>query len=304
MTALGRFEVLEAAGFYAESRDAPPREVLVTFGNATLTILSFDETPIAHWPLGALAEIPGSAALTLAPDVDAPERLTLDDRDMIAAIRAVRAKGRAGPRRSLGRGVRRALAWGGAALAAAALWFGLQPAVEAVAALTPPEARAALGEAAIADYAGVARCRGPAGERALELFAAQVSAAVGAPVRLAAVNLPGAAPALPAPGGWIVLHPAALDSAALTLAVAQAIANAREKPPTGAALRAAGGSGLIGLLTGRLDARSLTAAAVAALRAPPPAPPQADARVAELADAIGGPALDPEALAALTALCR
>jgi hypothetical protein len=174
--------------------------------------------------------------------------------------------------------------------------------IEIVAGLAPQPARAALGEAAIADYAGAARCRGAAGERALEAYAAQVSAAVGAPVRLAAVNLPGAAPALPAPGGWVVLHPAALDPAALTPAVAQALAMAQEKPPTGAALRAAGGAGLIGLLTGRLDARSLTAAAADALRAPdsvPPTGPQAQ----QLADAIGAPALDPDALEALTALC-
>jgi hypothetical protein len=77
---------------------------------------------------------------------------------------------------------------------------------------------------------------------------------------------------------------------------------AQENPPTGAALRAAGGAGLNGLLTGRLDARRLTAAAAAALRAPDAAPGTGP-RARALADAIGAPALDAEALAALSALC-
>jgi len=80
MTALREYALLEASGWYAETPDAAADEVLVTFGDATLTIQRFDETPLAHWPLASLATVDGPRALTLAPDADAPERLGLDDR--------------------------------------------------------------------------------------------------------------------------------------------------------------------------------------------------------------------------------
>ena len=127
MTALARYDLLEAVGWYAERPEREPVEVLVSFGDASLTILRFDDTPLAHWPLGSLVETPGAAPLTLAPDADAPERLALSDAEMIAAIRALRPGGaRKQPSAARARArrlARRAAALAAAALALFALWL-------------------------------------------------------------------------------------------------------------------------------------------------------------------------------------
>lgn len=52
MTALEQYQRLEAAGTWRETRKAGLRDVIVSFGDATL-ILSDprSETPLAHWSL-------------------------------------------------------------------------------------------------------------------------------------------------------------------------------------------------------------------------------------------------------------
>jgi hypothetical protein len=313
MTVRKRYELLEAAGWYAEAEADPPREVLVTFGDATLTILRFDETPIAHWPLGSLSvcDAPGAAgrgartapALTLAPYSGAAERLVLDDRDMIEAIRALRPDlGAPAPRAPLlGRRGRRVVIAAAVVLALGAAWWSAPALVDKVALLTPPQQRAALGEAAIEMAFGPSLCRAPDGRRALDRYAAQLSAAAGAPVRLAATRRPGpdGVDALPAPGGWVLLFPVALESPeALALAAARATAWARAHSPTGAALREAGGAGLVGALAGRLDADRLTDAAARRLTAPPAELTAAAPQLTEAAAALAAQAGAPDPLGA------
>jgi len=91
MTALDQYQRLEAVALWRSSPDAEPREVIVAFGNATLTLMNMNEEPWGHWSLAALEEIShGDHAMVLTPDPDQQETLSLDDRDMISAIRAVR----------------------------------------------------------------------------------------------------------------------------------------------------------------------------------------------------------------------
>ncbi|QPH55021.1 hypothetical protein [Pontivivens ytuae] len=88
MTALDQYDRLEAVGLWQAAADASPREVIVTFGNATLTLMDSAEAPLAHWSLAAVEECDGPG-LTLSPDPASGERLEIRDTDMIAAIRAV-----------------------------------------------------------------------------------------------------------------------------------------------------------------------------------------------------------------------
>ncbi len=92
MTALDQYQRLEAVASWRPAPDAYEREVVVSFGNATLTLMDMDDAPRAHWSLAALEEVPGAEGrLVLSPDPDGAETLSLDDPDMIAAIRAVRS---------------------------------------------------------------------------------------------------------------------------------------------------------------------------------------------------------------------
>jgi hypothetical protein len=313
MTALAGYLVLEATGRYAESPDAPAREVVVKFGDASLTILTFADIPLAHWPLASLAQVAGEG-FVLAPDHDAPERLTIGDRDMIAAIRAVR-EGLAAPappgrrRRSLRR-IGLALVLLMAALALAA---GVPALTDRIGAAIPREARAALGDAAADAHIGARGCETPAGRRALDALAARLSPDGGPfePIRVRVLDSPGKA-ARAAPGGRIVLPSGAIAAAAGPADIAEALAlamgRALARPPTGAALRGAGASGLLGALSGDLGGAGLTAAAAAALSAPLPEPsPREIARAAKvLAVAIPGnapPLLSDGGWRALRAIC-
>ena len=91
-TALGRYALLEAEGEYYDGMTARPQEVIVKFGESSLTLFSLDDTPITHWALAGMRELDGpdgAAELRLTPDAEGDERLTIRDAEMIAAIRAV-----------------------------------------------------------------------------------------------------------------------------------------------------------------------------------------------------------------------
>lgn len=319
MTALARYDVLEAVGWYAEHAGDEPREVLVTFGVASLTILRFDEAPLAHWPLGSLVEVSGAAPqmLTLAPDADAPERLTLSDVDMISAIRAVSPAGGGSShrrnRRRRSRPWRRLVVVALAALGALSVWAATPLLAEKLAARTPQAARAALGDAAIAAFSGAAACDTVKGRRALVALAQRLAnAAQDGPVVLRVVDTPAvAAAALPAPGGRIVLFRETVAAAGsprdLAVAAAEAMAQAKLRSPTAVALAGAGAAGLRGALTRDLRAAGLTAAAAEALRAPALAQAelsaQQAARILAALDADPSPLLTSAQFAAIQSIC-
>ncbi len=95
MTALDRYIRLEATGQWRERQDAPGREVLVSFGNATLIISDFDEAPLTHWALAAVTHVAEGPPALYAPGGDGTETLEISDPQMIEAIAEVARAARA-----------------------------------------------------------------------------------------------------------------------------------------------------------------------------------------------------------------
>lgn len=94
MTALSAYQRLEASGLWRPSPDDQRREVIVSFGDATLTITDMNNRALTHWSLAAVRRTnPGQFPAIYAPDGDMGETLELaEDEDvMIAAIEKLRA---------------------------------------------------------------------------------------------------------------------------------------------------------------------------------------------------------------------
>lgn len=92
MTALKQYQRLECPGLWRETPEAQRREVIVSFGDASL-ILSDTKTeaPLTHWSLPALERInPGEVPAIYSPGVEHLETLEFDDTVMIEAIEKVR----------------------------------------------------------------------------------------------------------------------------------------------------------------------------------------------------------------------
>jgi len=92
VTALDRYVRLESTGLWREHADEAAREVLVSFGNATLVLSGFDEEPLTHWSLAAVQILHQDADRTVfAADVPGSETLEIADPQMVEAIAQVRA---------------------------------------------------------------------------------------------------------------------------------------------------------------------------------------------------------------------
>lgn len=152
MTALPQYERLEALGLWRESAEAQRREVIVSFGDATLVIFDGKATrPLSHWSLAALVRRnPGKRPAIFAPSEEPGEDIEIDDEAMIAAVEKVQAaldRGRPHPGR-----LRGWLTVSVVAIAAVAGLIWLPPAVVDQAARVAPAAkRAEIGRAILAD---------------------------------------------------------------------------------------------------------------------------------------------------------
>lgn len=92
-TALRKFQRLEAAAIWRPEPDAQRLDVIVSLGEATLTITDMRERVQAHWSLAAIARAnPGASPAIYHPDADPGETLELGDGedDMTAAIETLR----------------------------------------------------------------------------------------------------------------------------------------------------------------------------------------------------------------------
>lgn len=92
MTALTKFQRLEAQGSWRAAPDVPEREVIVSVGDATLVL--FDpatDRPLSHWSLPAVVRLnPGVTPALYAPTPSGEdETLAIDDPLMIEAIARV-----------------------------------------------------------------------------------------------------------------------------------------------------------------------------------------------------------------------
>ena len=91
MTALTRYQRLECLGIWRETPQAQRRDVVVSFGNASL-ILSDSRSDIAltHWSLPAVERLnPGSNPALYSPAADRLETLEIEDASMIDALATV-----------------------------------------------------------------------------------------------------------------------------------------------------------------------------------------------------------------------
>lgn len=88
-TAFKQYQRIEATGLWRPSPDEQRREVVVSIGEATLTISDFNDRPLTHWSLAALErQNPGVFPAIYNPDGDPGETLELDQSEttMIEAI--------------------------------------------------------------------------------------------------------------------------------------------------------------------------------------------------------------------------
>ena len=90
MTAIDKYTRLEALGQWRESPDLPPREVVVSFGNATLVLSDLNENPLCHWAMAATSRLTlDGANAVYTPDTEGFETLEIDDAEMVEAIAQV-----------------------------------------------------------------------------------------------------------------------------------------------------------------------------------------------------------------------
>ncbi len=267
MTALDRFELLEAPGLYLDGQTAQEREVIVKFGAESLVFMALDETPLAHWPLATLRRQPEApnhpGELRLIPDHGDLERLILTDRDMIAAIEEVcpdlHKRPKTEPRKK-----GRMVFWSIGAVASVLLViFVLAPTIAArLAEAISPEAEMKLGDTVseqIMDLlqfvggADVAVCETPEGTRALDAMVDRLGAGAHVPIRVSVINH-GMVNAFAAPGGRILIMRGLIDSASgpeeVAGVLAHEIGHVIQRDPTREALRSAGTAGILSLVLG------------------------------------------------------
>ena len=203
MTALSKYDRLEATGLWRPTPDGQRREVIVSIGNATLVVTDMNDQAIAHWSLAAVARLnPGEIPAVFHPDGDEGETLELPthEAEMVDAIETLR-RGIAKQRPRPGR-----LRWLGMGISIAAVLglvvFWLPGAMrDNTLRVVPQVKREALGVALIERMQRVTGplCNDATGLRALRRLGARLETP-----KLAVVPALGR-PALHLPGGVILL---------------------------------------------------------------------------------------------------
>ncbi len=145
VTVLDKYQRLEAEAVWRRDRDEQRRDVIVSIGEATLTITDLNDAVLAHWSLPAIErKNPGTRPAIYSPGTDAPETLEISDKVMIDALnkvlKAIRRQGRHPGRL-------RALIFGGSSLVLLMLGvFWLPGALASYAsAIIPNSARSDIG---------------------------------------------------------------------------------------------------------------------------------------------------------------
>ncbi|TCP60253.1 hypothetical protein EV663_11140 [Rhodovulum bhavnagarense] len=280
MTALIRYERLESPALWREAPEAQRRDVILSFGDASLVISDSAERVLTHWSLAAIARTnPGMRPAIFTPDADSGETLEVDEPVMIEAIEAVRAaiaRGRPRPGR-LRLAILGVLLAGMTALAL--FWLPGALVRHAVTVL-PATVRAEIGRDVLARLTRVAgpACARPGGAAALDRLTMRLLPGTSTKV----IVLPGGmARAAHLPGGLILLNRALVEDFEDPGAVAGFIlaedARATQTDPLAALLRAAGPLATLRLLTsGTLPKGALDAHAEAVMTHPPaPLPDEA-----------------------------
>ncbi len=145
MTALSKYQRLESTGLWRATPDAQRREVIVSFGDATLVLSDRNETALTHWSLAALKRInPRQRPALYSPGSDDTETLEVEDDLMISSIeKVIAAVSRQSPHP--GR-LRRTALVAGSAIVLSLIVFWLPGAlVSHTASVVPDIARQAIG---------------------------------------------------------------------------------------------------------------------------------------------------------------
>ncbi|MBP7001254.1 hypothetical protein [Amaricoccus sp.] len=277
MTALDKYVRLEALGQWREARGAAAREVVVSFGDATLVLTDLADRPLGHWALAGVQAVGRDGPATVyAMTRDGEETLAIKDADMVEAIAAV---SRAHRLREIVPGPKpRPRRWWPWLLvaAAAALAAGLAPPLlrAQAARMAPPEAVEEFGDRMLLQ---IMAARGPLcadaeGRRALATLVGRV--AEGTTPRVRALDL-GATPVTLLPGPTVALGRTALlqadDPAEIAGWVALALAREEMQPGAERLMAEIGPvADLRYVLTGRLSEAALGRAIVAAMAPPTP----------------------------------
>ncbi|MBC7132008.1 MAG: hypothetical protein H5U16_02745 [Roseovarius sp.] len=281
-TALRKYERLEAAGLWRPDAEAQRIDVIVSLGEATLTIADMRERVKAHWSLAAIARAnPDRLPALYHPDGDPDETLELpgDESEMIAAIEKLRgAIDRQRPHPG------RLRLWGVlTSLLAVVLVIGLWlpgAAREHALRVVPAAKRAEIGTALLAHVTRVTGppCRAPGGAAALAALERRLPPGTGR-VRMAVVRS-GVPDALRLPGGTILLRAALVEDHETADVVAghiiAAYLRAEARDPLDRLLAEAGLWEVLRLLaTGRIGDAALAGHAETLLKSPPEPLPDA-----------------------------
>lgn len=273
MTALKRYRRLESPGVWREHAQAQRRNVILSFGDASLVVSDTGERVLTHWSLAAIERLnPGEAPALYAPGADSDETLEIDDAIMVEAIEEVRAAIARGQPRP-GRLRLAIVAATVAAMAALALFWLPGALVRHAVTVVPPQVRAEIGRDIVGRMARVAGqpCTRPGGAAALDRLTERLLPGRGAH----AVVLPGGmARAAHLPGRLIVLNRALVEEYEDPNAVAGFIlaedARAAGTDPLARLLSEAGALATLRLLTsGHLPEGALEAHARSVLTQPP-----------------------------------
>jgi len=273
MTALSQYARLETTGLWRMGPGDAGREVLVSFGNATLVLSDGSGLPLTHWSLPAVARLNfGTAPALYAPDPGGSETLEIEDELMVSAIETVRASV-AKAQSVAPRQIRWGLSWGvvALALAGAAIWVPEALRHEALK-VVPAAKRTEMGATVLGHLQRTLgpACREPLGAEALARLHDRTLGEEGQ-----AVVLPlGPQAPLALPGGIAVLSREMVERAAEPAVVAgqllvgQAVEG--EDPMAGLLDEAGIWATLRLLATGNLDPEVLADHARALLAAPAP----------------------------------
>ncbi len=204
MTALKKYERLESPGLWRADAKAQRRDVVVSLGEATLTISDAADTALAHWSLPAIIRRnPGQRPAIFSPGSDTEEELELEDDALIGALEKLRA---VIEKRRPHRGrLRQVLTIGAlAALTAGAVFWLPGALVSYTVNIVADATRVQLGERLTANIHRVAgrRCREPLGEAALASLGRSLLGEAAPRIEVLS-DLPR--PALHLPGGVILL---------------------------------------------------------------------------------------------------
>ncbi|WIY25338.1 hypothetical protein [Parasedimentitalea psychrophila] len=277
MTALREYQRLEAAGLWRASPEEQRRDVIVSVGDATLTIIDMKERPLAHWSLAAVErQNPGRYPALFHPDGDPGETLELgeDETTMLKAIERVQ-QAIAGARPHPGR-LRSVSVLGGLGLFAALLVFWLPGAmIRHTVSVVPDIKRKAIGQALLGRIERVSgqACSTPETAPILAKLAERTG------VRQVVVLRDGLTSSLHLPGNIVLLNRSLIEDHEDPAVAAGAIlierARAQTSDPLIEVLTSGGMLASFRLLTtGKLDRNSLDRFTETMVSAPRPDVPQ------------------------------